>query len=81
MLTTVEAVLQADGALRFLEPVHLTGSQRVLVTFTQPVDEAASGAALSQHSLAVDWLRDEEDAAWAHLQPKGPAGEPPASTA
>jgi hypothetical protein len=68
MLTTVEAVLQADGALRFLEPVHLAGSQRVLVTFTQPLDEAVSGAALSQHSLAADWLRDEEDAAWAHLQ-------------
>ena len=69
MLTTIEAVLQADGALRFLEPVHLSGTQRVLVTFTQPVDETLSGAALSESSLATDWLRDEEDAAWAHLQP------------
>ncbi|MDT7835445.1 hypothetical protein [Aquabacterium sp. OR-4] len=75
MLTTVEAVLQADGALHFLEPVHLTGSQRVLVTFTQPVDEAVSGAALSQRSLAVDWLRDEEDAAWAHLQSAKPEND------
>jgi hypothetical protein len=80
MLTTVEAVLQADGALRFLEPVHLTGNQRVLVTFTQPADEAVSGALLSEQSLAADWLRDEEDAAWAHLQVVPPAaGEAPRS--
>lgn len=75
MLHTVEALLTADGALRFLEPVQLTGVQRVLVTFTQPVDEALSGAALSQRSLATDWLREEEDAAWAHLQPQPPAGD------
>jgi hypothetical protein len=69
MLTTVEAVLQPDGALRFLEPVHLTAAQRVLVTFTEPVDEALDGARASEASLAADWLCDEEDAAWAHLQP------------
>jgi hypothetical protein len=69
MLQTVEALLNTDGALRFLEPVHFSGSQRVLVTFTQPLEEALSGAVLSEHSLATDWLRDEEDAAWAHLQP------------
>ena len=67
MFTTVEAVLQADGALRFLEPVRLHGTQHVLVTFTQAMDEAVSGAALSEASLATDWLRDDEDAAWAHL--------------
>ena len=75
MLTTVEAVLQADGALRFLEPVQLTGAQRVLVTFTQSCDDALSGAALSEHSLATDWLREEEDAAWAHLQPRAATGD------
>ena len=78
MLTTLEAVLNPDGELRFLEPVHLTSAQRVLVTFTEAVDDATDGAALSQHCLAVDWLRDEEDAAWAHLRPGGttPAGKP-----
>ena len=78
MLTTLEAVLNPDGELRFLEPVHLTSAQRVLVTFTEPLDEAVDGAAFSQHSLAGDWLRDEEDAAWAHLQPGGttPAQKP-----
>ena len=67
--------MQADGALRFLEPVQLTGSQRVLVTFTQSSDDALSGAALSEHSLSVDWLREEEDAAWAHLQPRAATGD------
>lgn len=75
MLTTVEAVLQPDGELRLLEPVHLTEPRRVLVTFTQPLDEAAEGTVLSERALAEDWLREEEDAAWAHLQP------PPATTA
>ena len=71
MLTTLEAVLQPDGALHFLEPVRLTESQRVLVTFTHPMDEVMDGASASQHSLAVDWLSADEDAAWAHLQPGG----------
>ena len=69
MLATHEAILNPDGALRFLEPVRLASAQRVLVTFTEPVDESVDGAALSQPSLAVDWLREEEDIAWAHLQP------------
>lgn len=72
MLTTLEAVLNADGALRFLEPVRLAGPQRVLVTFTEPLDESANGVLLSESALAVDWLHDEEDAAWAHLQPQDP---------
>jgi hypothetical protein len=68
MLNTVEAVLSSDGALRFLEPVKLDRSQRVLVTFTEAHDEASSGALLSEQALAVDWLDPAEDAAWAHLQ-------------
>lgn len=69
MLTTVEAVLQPGGTLKFLEPVHLDKPQHVLVTFTTPIDETLSGLALSEATLAKDWLSDEEDAAWAHLQP------------
>jgi hypothetical protein len=68
MLNTVEAVLSSDGALRFLEPVKLDRSQRVLVTFTETQDETSSGALLSEQALAVDWLDPDEDAAWAHLQ-------------
>ncbi len=80
MLTTVEAVLDTDGALRFLEPVRLVHAQRVLVTFTEPVDELMDGAGISERALAVDWLRDEEDAAWAHLRPvASDAGGKPAA--
>ena len=69
MLTTVEAILQTSGKLQFLEPVRLDRPQRVLVTFTSPTDEIISGLALSEAALAQDWLNDEEDAAWAHIQP------------
>ena len=30
--------------------------------------EIVSGLALSEHALAKDWLNDEEDEAWAHIQ-------------
>lgn len=76
MLHTLDAVLQPDGALRFLEPVHLASAQRVLVVFTQPSDDAHEGALASEPALAADWLRDEEDEAWAHLQPGAGGGGP-----
>jgi hypothetical protein len=74
MLQTYEAVLEPNGHLQFLEalPTLITTSCRVLVTFTtetQPADTALCGATLSEIALAQDWLRNEEDAAWAHLQP------------
>lgn len=31
-------------------------------------NDVVSGLALSEHTLAKDWLNDEEDAAWAHIQ-------------
>jgi hypothetical protein len=68
MLTTLIADLHPDGGLHFHEPVKLVGVQRVLVTFTHHVDEAASGALLSEAALARDWLNDDEDEAWAHLR-------------
>ena len=45
--------------------------RRVLVTFTDETplgDTALCGASLSEPTLAKDWLREEEEAAWAHLQ-------------
>lgn len=68
MLNTVEAVLSSDGALRFLEPVRLERTQRVLVTFTELTDESVNGARSSEPALAADWLSPGEDDAWAHLQ-------------
>ncbi|MFA7665414.1 MAG: hypothetical protein WCY32_04780 [Burkholderiaceae bacterium] len=59
-----------DGSIRFLEPLPEQANRplRVFVTFTEPVDEALSGLALSAPALAQDWLREDEDAAWEHLQ-------------
>jgi hypothetical protein len=74
MLQTFEAVLQPNGQLQFLDgPANAAKTPRhVLVTFTDEAvgsDTALNGAALSEQALAHDWLRDEEEAAWAHLQP------------
>lgn len=70
MLRTIEAVIESDGSVRLLEPVSLAGARRALVTvLDEPGDEADvnSSAMLSEPALA-DWNREEEDAAWAHLQ-------------
>ncbi len=73
MLQTYEAVLEANGHLRFLEaaPIFGRASHRVLVTFTDeelPTDTALCGALLSEAALTNDWSNAEEDAAWEHLQ-------------
>ncbi|MBS7244163.1 MAG: hypothetical protein KIG98_07475 [Comamonas sp.] len=42
-----------------------------LVTFTDAApwgDTALCGASLREPALAQDWLREEQEAAWAHLQ-------------
>ena len=74
MLQTFEAVLQPNGQLQFLDgPAGAAKAPRhVLVTFTDKAVRSytgLNGAALSEPALAQDWLRDEEEAAWAHLQP------------
>jgi hypothetical protein len=70
MIRTVEAILQEDGAVRLLEFVPITGARRVLVTILdeEPLIGVAETALLSESTLAEDWNRPEEDAAWAHLQ-------------
>ena len=70
MIQTVEAVVEADGRVRLLGDVTVPGPRRALVTVLDEQPAAAPGEAalLSEAALAVDWLRPEEDAAWAHLQ-------------
>jgi hypothetical protein len=53
MLSTIDA----DGNVRLLEPLDAALES-----------EMPSPAELSEQALATDWLRTEEDAAWAHLQ-------------
>ncbi len=70
MARTVEARIDADGTVSLLEPVHLLGSRRALVTILdeEPRAAGAETALLSEAALAQDWLRPEEEAAWSHLQ-------------
>jgi hypothetical protein len=73
MLPTYEAVLQPNGQFQFMDPLAERSElpRRILVTFTDEAEVPAStlcGAQLTVSALATDWLNDEEDAAWAHLQ-------------
>jgi hypothetical protein len=70
MIQTVEAVVDAKGQVRLLGPVQVEGLRRALVTILDEAAEVPGEAALlAEASLAADWNRPEEDAAWSHLQP------------
>ena len=72
MLRTLEAVIDADGRVKFKEPLRLGCSHRAIVTILEQVEEEDTGvsetALLSEQALAADWNREEEDEAWSHLQ-------------
>jgi hypothetical protein len=64
-----EAVVEPDGRLRLSSAVHLEKGLKVLVAVPRSEkDSALSGIALSEPSLADDWLNPEEEEAWTHLQ-------------
>jgi hypothetical protein len=67
MLRAVEATIGADGQVHLLEPVRLVHPCRAIVTIIEE-PEIPETALLSEQSLARDWERPEEDAAWLHLQ-------------
>ena len=70
MIQTVEAVIDEHGNVRLLGEVKVSGSRRALVTvLDESIDLFVETALLAEKSLAKDWLRPEEDAAWAYLQP------------
>jgi len=70
MIRTVEAVIDENGNVRLLEPVPLSASKRAFVMILdEPGELVAETALLSERSLAEDWNRPEEDAAWSYLQP------------
>ena len=68
MLTPLEATLEKDGTIRWIEP--LPGRRyRILVTLLEKLpDEDRESSLLAEAALAKDWLRPEEEEAWAHLQ-------------
>lgn len=70
MLKTLEAYIDTKGKVHLLEPVKITTAHRVLITILEeePAVRAPETALLSEPALAKDWNRNEEDAAWSHLQ-------------
>ena len=68
-MQTVEAIIDQDGNVHLLKPVHLSASKRAFVTILEdePVKAASETALLSEQALAQDWLNPEEDKAWSHL--------------
>jgi len=70
MIKTFEAMIDQQGNIRLMQPVHLPKGRRALVTVLEEVAdfEIAETALLSEAALAEDWNREEEDRAWAHLQ-------------
>jgi hypothetical protein len=68
-MKTVEAIIEATGEVRLIEPIVLSSPRRALVTILEEAPTVNDAALLSEAALAEDWNRPEEDAAWAHLQP------------
>lgn len=69
MLRTLEAIVEKDGSLRLLEQIELRPGERALVTLLGDDASSRETSLLSQDALATDWAREDEDQAWAHLQP------------
>ena len=69
MIRTIEAVIDEQGNVRLLEPVHLPSARRALLTILEdrPATDTSESALLSEPALAEDWNRPEEDEAWSHL--------------
>ncbi len=60
-------VIDESGHIQWLEQVSIKGKQRVLITLLEDEsqEEALQGA---ESALQEDWLNEEEDKAWEHLQ-------------
>jgi len=68
-MLTVEAVIDENGNVKILQPVLLQSARRaLLVVLDEPALTVAETALLSEAALAEDWMRPEEDEAWAYLQ-------------
>ena len=70
MPRAIDAIIDADGRVKLKEKIRLNGPRRAVVTiFEETADEEIDEITLlSEHALAADWERKEEDEAWSHLQ-------------
>jgi hypothetical protein len=70
MPRSMKVEIDAKGQVHPLQPSEPSLTippGRATLSWPTPSDD--STALLSEPSLAEDWLKPEEDAAWAHLQP------------
>jgi hypothetical protein len=67
---TIEAVTEEGNLIRPVEGVKLPAGRRALVTILdeEPHVDNEACALLSEKTLAADWGRPEEDAAWSALR-------------
>jgi hypothetical protein len=69
MTQRLEAIIDEQGNVRLLEPLHLPSPRRALVIILEePAVSVAETALLSEIALAQDWDRPEEEEAWSYLQ-------------
>ena len=67
MLQTLEAVICEDGRVVLEESIHLARPHRAIDTILEEPHDT-EGLLLAESSLKEDWLRPEEDEAWACFQ-------------
>ena len=67
MIRAVEATVDSDGVVHLPATFKVTKAQRVIVTVIDDDSVDDSGLLMSEKSLAEDWLNEDEDKAWAHL--------------
>jgi hypothetical protein len=69
MSQTLDAIVDKTGNIRLLTKVRFKENRRALVTILDEEPGISETALLSEKALAEDWLREEEDEAWAYIQP------------
>ena len=65
-MQTARVTINPQGLIHYAQPMRVHTTRQALVIF---LDEGNHTALLAQPAQAGDWLRPEEDAAWAHWQP------------
>ena len=65
-MRAVKATIDQEGNVRLLEPAEVSAMCKAFVVILD--EDEPEMALLSEEALARDWLRPEEDVAWAHLQ-------------
>jgi len=67
MTRTIEVEIDDVGGIHPLQPDAKLPPGRALLVWNAGTD--IEPALLSEAALAVDWLKPEEDEAWAYMQP------------